>query len=87
MKVIMTGSHLCIDTLEAIYKFREHNIPFEYVDISASLDHLKDYLKIRENDPMYQPVRADGYLGIPLFTFDDGTKTLDLQAAIDKLLK
>jgi glutaredoxin-related protein len=85
MNVKVIGSHLCPDTLYALNKLRELNAGIDFVDISASLANLKVYLGYREKDPLYEPVKKAGSLGIPLLVFEDGTRTLDLDEALRKL--
>jgi len=83
MKVTIIGSHLCPDTLFALYKLRENGIETEFKNLSSSLSDLKVYLAAREGDKIYEEVRKNGGIGIPLFEFPDGTRTLDL----DEVLK
>ena len=85
MKVTVIGSHLCQDTLYALYKLREKNVEIDFKDISAALPDLKVYLAIRESEPQYEAVRAGGGIGIPFFVLEDGTKTLDLEDVLNKL--
>ena len=66
MKVTVVGSHLCPDTIYAL-------------NMSASLPDLKVYLKLRDEEPMYEKVKAGGGIGIPCFILEDGTKTMDLK--------
>ena len=46
MKVIMYGTHLCKDTLYAIYKLEDKGADLEFRNISASLTEMKAFLKI-----------------------------------------
>lgn len=57
---------------------------FEFHDISASLDNLKEYLELREKSPLYVPVKAEGRIGIPCFITEDETETMDLDAILKK---
>ena len=57
---------------------------FEFHDISASLDNLKEYLELREKSPLYVPVKAEGRIGIPCFIKEDGTETMDLDDILKK---
>lgn len=82
MKVTVTGSHLCPDTLYAIQKLKEADADLSFVDISAALADLKTFLAIRESDALYDEVRKNGGIGIPLFVLEDGTRTLDLEKVL-----
>lgn len=87
MKVTMIGSHLCQDTLYALCRLREKNADFDFKDLSASLPDLKAYLAVRETEPQYEAVRAEGGIGIPFFQLEDGTKTMDLDEVLRKIEK
>lgn len=78
MKITVIGSHLCSDTIYAICKLTEKKIAFDFKDISSSFPALKEYLSIRENNPIYNEVKNKGGLGIPCFLSDEKL-TLDLE--------
>lgn len=84
MKVIVIGSHLCPDTLEALDKLREKNMEIEFKDLSASLEDLKVYLAVREQESAYEEVRRAGGIGIPFFVLEDGTKTMNLDEVLNR---
>ena len=79
MKVTVYGSHLCPDTLYAINLLKEKNIDLSFKNISAALGDLKDFLAIREGNPLFDEARKNGGAGIPLFVLEDGTQTHDIQ--------
>ena len=79
MKVTVVGSHLCPDTLYALNKLVEASTEIEFKNMSASLPDLKVYLILRDEEPMYEKVKAGGGIGIPCFILEDGTKTMDLK--------
>ena len=82
MKVTVIGSHLGPDTLYAIQKLKEADADLSFVNISAALADLKTFLAIRESDALYDEVRKNGGIGIPLFVLEDGTRTLDLEKVL-----
>ena len=82
MKVTVIGSHLCPDTLYAIQKLKEADADLSFVNISAALADLKTFLAIRESDALYDEVRKNGGIGIPLFVLEDGTRTLALEKVL-----
>ena len=85
MKVTMFGRHLCKDALYAIYKLQEMGADLEFKNISASLADMKEFLAVRDNCTLFDEAKANGYIGIPYFEAEDGTKTLDLQEILKKL--
>lgn len=82
--IIVIGSNLCSDTMGAVTKLKEEGMEFEFHDISASLDNLKEYLELREKSPLYVPVKAEGRIGIPCFIKEDGTETMGLDDILKK---
>lgn len=49
---------------------------FQIVDIGETTGNLKEFLKLRDTNPVFEPVRRDGRIGIPCFVKEDGTVTL-----------
>lgn len=67
------GSHLCEDTQKALKELKD----VEFRNISEDLSALKEFLAIRDNSPLYDEVKKNGGIGIPVFVLDDGTVTFD----------
>lgn len=78
MEIKVIGSHCCPDTLYALHKLAEAGAAIDFVDILASHADLKQYLALRDSDPLYKDIRGTERLGIPCFIKEDGSKTLDL---------
>ena len=57
-------------------------IPFDYVDITESTANLKAFLKLRDESPLFDEVKAAGGIGIPCFILPGGRMTLDVQEAL-----
>ena len=62
-----------------------HNVRREYHLIPLTLlmryhflevQNLKAFLKIRDNSPVFDDVRMNGYVGIPCFVMEDGAVTI-----------
>ena len=49
----------------------EKGIKFIYFDISLQLGAMKRFLKIRDTNPLYIPVKEAGNIGIPTVVIDD----------------
>ena len=75
------GAQICIDcrNYKAIQKAR--GFEAEYIEITEYTGKLKEFLKLRDHDPILAPVRERGGIGIPLFIMEDGRKTLDMNEA------
>lgn len=71
------GSMLCPDCVKCCQELQEAEIPFEYCDFADSILHLKEFLKLRDEQPVFAEVRAAGKIGIPCILREDGTITLE----------
>lgn len=71
------GSMLCPDCVQCRQDLEKAGIPYEYLDFSESLRYLKEFLKIRDVNPLFEAVKAGGSIGIPCILREDGTVTLD----------
>ena len=77
------GAEICVDCRN--YKAIQKNRGFEaeYIDITENTKNLKEFLEIRDNDPVFAEVKARNGLGIPLFVREDGVKTFDINEAFE----
>lgn len=71
------GSMLCPDCVECREDLDKAGVEYEFLDFGAELKHLKEFLKIRDGNPLFDMARADGKIGIPCIQREDGTVTLD----------
>ena len=75
------GADICIDcrNYKVIQKARGFEV--EYIDITEDTAKLREFLQMRDNDPIFDEVIAHSGIGIPLFVKEDGTKTFDINEA------
>ena len=71
------GSMLCPDCVQCREDLDKAGIQYEYLDFADHLRNLKEFLAIREAEPIFRDVRANGSIGIPCIVKEDGTVTLD----------
>lgn len=57
------------------------NCRYEIIDIGRHVKDLKDFLKIRDNNPVFDSAKKTGAVGIPCFILEDGTITLTPEEA------
>lgn len=76
------GTPICIDCRNYRALQQSRGFAAEYIDITASTDNLREFLALRDHDPVLAPVRERGGIGVPLFVREDGAKTLDLDEAL-----
>jgi len=74
------GSELCPDCIECKYNLDKNKIDYEYVDINKNLKNLKEFLKLRDTDPVFKGIIGSGSIGIPTLILDDGSVTLDWES-------
>ena len=54
---------------------------YEIIDIGKHVKALKAFLKLRDNNAVFDPVKKAGAVGIPCFVLDDGSVTLTPEEA------
>lgn len=78
MKVIMYGSRICADCVRAEEQLLERDdIELDYRIMTGDVETLKEFLNYRDHEAVFEPARQKGYIGIPFFILEDGTKTLN----------
>ncbi|MCI6286322.1 glutaredoxin [Acidaminococcus fermentans] len=58
MQIKVIGSHCCPDTLYALNQLAAAGAEIDFVDILASHADLKQYLALRDSDPLYAEIRG-----------------------------
>lgn len=71
------GSPMCPDCLICKDELTRAGVEFLDLDITRNLMYLKKFLALRDSQPLFEPVRAEGKIGIPCIQRVDGTVTLD----------
>lgn len=52
------------------------NNRYEVIDIGERVQDLKAFLRIRDNNPLFETAKQTGSVGIPCFVLENGTVTL-----------
>ena len=71
------GSMQCPDCVRCREDLDKAGIPYEYRDLADSLLYLKEFLTIRDREPIFEEVKANGKIGIPCIVKEDGSVTLE----------
>ena len=79
------GSHLCKDCVNLKANCDRYGIAYEYKDITLDLSSLKEFLKIRDNNPVFDEARQAGGIGIPAIIHEDESVTLDWMGVIAEM--
>ena len=70
------GSKLCKDCIQCCAELDAANIAYEYYDICQDLHCMKEFLKLRDTQTVFEDARSNGYIGIPCIVKPDETVTL-----------
>lgn len=54
----------------------EGNDKFEMVDIGEHVINMRKFLRLRDNNEVFDEAKKKGHVGIPCFVLEDGTVTL-----------
>lgn len=74
------GMSTCPDCT-AVDKHVKGDHRYEVIDIGAHVRNLKEFLRLRDNSPVFGDAKKHGYVGIPCFLLEDGTVTLSPEEA------
>lgn len=72
------GSTECSRCRAAIAELDEAGTEYEFFDVIASKDNLKEFLQLRDSSALFDVARAEGRIGIPTFVKDNGELTLSI---------
>ena len=70
------GSDMCSKTRDFKYNLDTNNIVYQYIDINASLENMKEFLSLRGKSNKYNLMKEVGGIGIPTLVLDNGDITL-----------
>jgi glutaredoxin-related protein len=74
------GMKTCPDC-RAAERQAEGNPRYEIIDIGEHVRYLKEFLRLRDSNPVFDDAKRNGYAGIPCFVLEDGTVTLSPEEA------
>ena len=75
------GADICIDCRNYKAIQEKRGFEAEYIDITESTTNLREFLEIRDAEPIFDQVTEHHGIGIPLFVREDGEKTFDMNEA------
>lgn len=70
------GSMLCPDCVRCREELDKAGIAYDFLDFGENLQNLKDFLKIRDGNPLFDELRREGKIGIPCIVREDGSVSL-----------
>jgi len=70
------GSHNCPDCVNFRSYLDLNDIPYEFIDINRNMANLKEFLRLRDTDPVFEAVKENGSVGIPAIIDGDLITTI-----------
>jgi hypothetical protein len=70
------GMDTCPACVE-VHKQIEGNKNFEFIDIGKHVLNLKEFLRLRDKESVFDDAKNGGYIGIPCFVSEDKRVSLD----------
>ena len=67
------GSMLCKDCVQCVADLKQADVSFEFCDFSDSLVNLKEFLRLRDLEAVFDDAKREGYIGIPCIVDEDGS--------------
>lgn len=74
------GSMLCKDCVQCREDLDKAGVRYEFLDFGEKLSNLKEFLAIRDGNPLFDGARRDGKIGIPCIVNEDGGISLSWEA-------
>lgn len=74
------GSMLCPDCVACRKALEEAGIAYTFLDFGEKLAYLKEFLKIRDQSPLFDQAKQDGKIGIPCILDEKGKITLQWES-------
>lgn len=86
--ILLVGTWLCPDCRVAVERAAAEGLAFEFHDMLENLQDMRLYLKLRESNPeIFDPLRKENKVGVPLFVLPDGSVSVDTEAGLEALRK
>lgn len=70
------GSMLCPDCVKCREDLDRAGVEYEYLDFADSLKNLKAFLKLRDENELFDELKRQGKIGIPCIVKEEGTVLL-----------
>ena len=70
------GSMLCKDCVQCVADLKQANVSFEFCDFADNLLNLKEFLRLRDQNDIFEDAKREGYIGIPCLVAADGSVSL-----------
>lgn len=85
MNIKVYGSNVCPATMRFVSLLTENGIMPQFINVTGSINLLKEFVTFRDTSPLYDGVRGSGAIGFPLIRLEDGTWTRDVNQVLSDL--
>ena len=85
MNIKVYGSNVCPATMRFVSLLTENGIMPQFINVTGSINLLKEFVTFRDTSPLYVGVRGSGAIGFPLIRLEDGTWTRDVNQVLSDL--
>ena len=76
-KPVLFYSSECPDTPSFVAELKALNVDYEEIEVQSTLPNLKRFLRLRDNEAVFDEAKAKGYAGLPALLLADGRVILD----------
>ena len=76
-KPVLFYSAECPDTPPFVAELKALNVDYEEIEVQSTLPNLKRFLRLRDNEAVFDEAKAKGYAGLPALLLADGRVILD----------
>lgn len=74
----MYGTMICSTTVRADKVLRKNKVEVEYIDVTANMSNMIEFLKLRDSREEFDEIKANDKAGFPTFLLDDGSIVFDV---------
>ena len=85
MNMKVFGSNVCPGTMRFLSVLTENGVMPSFINVTGSIDHLTEFIFIRDTNPIFDSIRGTGRIGFPLIQLEDGTYTTDVNQVLKDL--
>ncbi len=83
MANILYFSDICPDTGPMVAELKRLGFSYVEANISTSMANLKGFLRLRDSEKIFNPIKEQGKIGIPALVLENGVVILDWQQLKD----
>ena len=75
--MIIYGSMLCPDCVQCRKELDDAGVIYEYREITENLGYMKEFLRLRDENELFAPIKVEGKIGIPCILRAEGSISFD----------